>query len=482
MNKHFLKFMTTFLVIIVSFPTVACKNKPGQETIIAVTGITLNKTIVTLEIGETLPLEATIKPENATNLNVSWSSTNGNVASFDTATGLVTALESGSAMITVVTEDGNFHETCFVTVNKPSASGNGFVKTSGSVFIDGNGNEIVFKGGGQWIGAGWNSNTYAKLANIGFNSVRLYLDARNATLSDPTNLTGTTLSVIDNNIAMARQRGMTIILNIHMTPGASGISDRGFFTNADRPQRLAAVWKAIAMRYKDEPVIAGYDIINEPTVQVTPVVSPYRCDGSPYLDKFANYQKIIQDIVNAIREVDMNHTIIAERLWIDGGHYSFGIHDQRDCWQNYDGKFNFPDIDDPAGNYAYTYHCYEPNTYCHQVPRTAVYPSGATARYNEINPATGQSWTYSKAYLDYAYSIPLHYIRNIKNVPAYIGELGILPYNYDYGGAQYMEDLYDLLLHKYQISNSFHPYHIGEFHPVFDPDHEAAFRKAFGTK
>ena len=375
-----------------------------------------------------------------------------------------------------------------VMANEPPSTGNGFIRTSGSKFIDGKGSEIVFKGGGQWIGAGWNDNTYAKLASIGFNSVRLYLDAREATIANPANLRGTTLAVIDNNIALAKQHGMTIILNIHMTPGASGISDRGFFTNADRPQRLAAVWKAIAERYKDEPTIAGYDIINEPTVKVTPVVSPYRCDGTPYLDKFADYQKIIQDIVNAIREVDMNHVIIVERLWIDGGHYSFGIHDQRDCWQNYDGKYNFPDINDPAGNYAYTYHCYEPNTWCHQESpagsgrgRTAVYPSSAIARYDEINPATGQSWTYCKDYLAYAYSIPLNYIRNVKNVPAYIGEIGILPYNYDYGGAQYMADLYDILLNKYQVSNSFHPYQTGEFHPAFNAKHEAAFRKAFGT-
>ncbi len=94
----------------------------------------------------------------------------------------------------------------------------------------------------------------------------------------------------------------------------------------------------------------------------------------------------------------------------------------------------------------------------------------------------------NKAYLDYAYSIPLNYIREVKNVPAYIGEIGILPSNYtdnnvgvNRGGAQYVEDLYDILLNKYKVSNSWHPYDIGEFHPNMNSNHETAFRKAFGT-
>ena len=455
-----------------------------------VTNVTLDRSVLSLAVNMTYKLMATIQPASATNKSVIWSSDKPIIADVD-EDGMVTAIAEGTAIITVKTEDGGFTKTCEVTVVEIENSH--FVNTFGSVFIK-DGKEIVFRGGGQWIGAGWNDAMYAKLADIGFNSVRLYLDARDATLANPTNLRGTTLTGIDNNIAWAKKYGMTIILNVHITPGANGISDRGFFTNTDRQERLAAFWKAIADIYKDEPVIAGYDIINEPTVALNPSATQnYNCNGVPYLSYFENYQTIIQKIVDAIRSVDMNHTIITERLWIDPGStcincWWFGINDQRDCWQNYNGKYNFPDINDIAGNYAYTYHCYEPNTWCHQTGRNAVYPSTAIARYNEMDPSTGKSWTMCKDYLNYAYTIPLNYIRNVKNVPAYIGELGFLPYNYENtpsnvnrGGAQYMEDLYDILLNKYKVSSSFHPYDISEFYPNFNANHEAGFRKAFSS-
>jgi len=461
-----------------------------------VSSITLDRSILTIAVNMTYELKATISPEMAVNKELIWSSDKPLIASVDNR-GTVRGIAEGTALITVETEDGGYTATCEVTVKELDNSH--FVKTLGQLFVK-DGKEIIFIGGGQWIGAGWNDATYAKLSSIGFNSVRLYLDARNATISNPTNLLGTTLVGIDDNIALAKKYGMTIILNVHITPGASGISDRGFFTNSDRQQRLAAFWNAIADIYKDEPTIAGYDLINEPTVTLNPSATQnYNCNGIPYLNYFENYQIIIQRIVDAIRSVDMNHTIIMERLWIDPGStcqncWWFGLNDQRDCWQNYDGKYNFPDINDPAGNYAYTYHCYEPNTWCHQGPsngepgRNAVYPSNTIARHNEYDPSTGESWTMCKDYLEYAYTIPLKYIREVKNVPAYIGELGFLPYNYENtpwgvnrGGKQYMEDLYDILLNKFGINSSFHPYDISEFYPNMNANHEAAFRKAFGT-
>ena len=350
------------------------------------------------------------------------------------------------------------------------------------------GKEIVFRGAGQWPGAGWNANTYQKLASIGFNSERLYIKASTSTLEDPLGNITPSISTLDNQIELARQNNMNIILNVHFTPGSTSISDRAFFTHPDYQERLTNFWRAIAERYKDEPTIVGFDLINEPTVRLDPgATSNYDCNGTKYLSYFDHYSDIIQSIVDAIREVDRNHIIFAERLWIDPGSdcnncWWFGINDQRDCWTNYDGNYNFPKIFDPAGNYAYTYHCYEPNTYCHQTleGRTSMYPSSKIARYNE-GPNGVPPWKYCKEYLDYAYTIPMAYIREVKNVPIYIGELGITEGNYQYGGTQYVQDLYDILLNRYKLSSSFHPYNIGEFHPNMNPDHEHAFRLAFGT-
>lgn len=81
----------------------------------AVEGITLSKTTLSLKVGATETLTYTITPQNATNKNVSWSSSAAGFASVDN-TGKVTANAEGTATITVKTADGNKTATCAVTV------------------------------------------------------------------------------------------------------------------------------------------------------------------------------------------------------------------------------------------------------------------------------------------------------------------------------------------------------------------------------
>lgn len=79
-----------------------------------VTNITLDKTELSLSIGDSETLTATIEPNNATNKNVTWSSNNEAVATVDN--GKVTAVKEGTTTITVTTEDGGKKATCTVTV------------------------------------------------------------------------------------------------------------------------------------------------------------------------------------------------------------------------------------------------------------------------------------------------------------------------------------------------------------------------------
>lgn len=91
----------------------------GGSSTVAVTGVTLNKTATSIEQGQTETLTATVQPNNATNQNISWSSSDESVAKV--ADGVVTALNVGTATITVTTEDGNKTATCNVTVTAPAA-------------------------------------------------------------------------------------------------------------------------------------------------------------------------------------------------------------------------------------------------------------------------------------------------------------------------------------------------------------------------
>ncbi len=84
---------------------------------IQVTGITLNSTSKTMTIGEIFSLIETIEPGNATNPKVSWSSSDLSVAEVEN--GKVTAINKGTATITVTAEDGSKKAaTCTVTVQK----------------------------------------------------------------------------------------------------------------------------------------------------------------------------------------------------------------------------------------------------------------------------------------------------------------------------------------------------------------------------
>lgn len=90
-------------------------DKP-QETI-SVTSVALNKSSLTLRVGEFTNLVATIAPENATNKGLSWESSNPANASVDQE-GKVTALAVGNTVITVKTADGNKTATCNVEIKE----------------------------------------------------------------------------------------------------------------------------------------------------------------------------------------------------------------------------------------------------------------------------------------------------------------------------------------------------------------------------
>lgn len=89
----------------------------GEEEGSAVTGITLDKSTLALAPGKTMTLTATVAPQTAANKDVRWASSNANVATVD-ATGKVTAVANGSAVITVSTVDGGFTAQCTVTVSE----------------------------------------------------------------------------------------------------------------------------------------------------------------------------------------------------------------------------------------------------------------------------------------------------------------------------------------------------------------------------
>ena len=105
------------LFTLLSLGVVGCQKISPTPTDIKVTGVSLNKTSLSLEENETFQLVATVAPSDATNKEVTWSSTDTKYVTVS-KTGLVTAVVKGSASIIVTTTDGAFTDVCDVTVTR----------------------------------------------------------------------------------------------------------------------------------------------------------------------------------------------------------------------------------------------------------------------------------------------------------------------------------------------------------------------------
>ena len=103
-----------------------------------VTDVSLDRTELTLTEGEAETLTATVRPDNADNRKVTWSSDKTDVATVG-GDGRVTAVKAGEAVVTVTTEDGGKTATCKVTVKAKVVPVTGVDVKPWSVTIGANG-------------------------------------------------------------------------------------------------------------------------------------------------------------------------------------------------------------------------------------------------------------------------------------------------------------------------------------------------------
>lgn len=85
---------------------------------VSVTGVTLDKSSISILVGASETLAATVSPKDAANKKVTWKSDKPTIATVD-ANGKVTGVAAGEAIITVTTDDGGKTATCRVTVSVP---------------------------------------------------------------------------------------------------------------------------------------------------------------------------------------------------------------------------------------------------------------------------------------------------------------------------------------------------------------------------
>lgn len=129
-------------------------NASGIVTIqtrpVPVTGFSLDKTTADVKTGdETLTLTPVFTPENATNKNVTWSSSDESVATVQN--GVVSLLKKGVVTITAATEDGNYKASCVITIACSHKQTQNHPAQSSTCLVQGHGAYTVCKECGEVV-------------------------------------------------------------------------------------------------------------------------------------------------------------------------------------------------------------------------------------------------------------------------------------------------------------------------------------------
>lgn len=223
------------------------------------------------------------------------------------------------------------------------AAPHGFVHQQGDHLVDGNGQPLMLKGTnlGNWFEVEgymfhfdggpqspreieqltyellgpqkadefwhrWRENYITEsdmdlIEKMGFNSVRVPLHYKFFTSDDAEGF-----GMLDRLVKWARKDHIYLILDMHCAPGGqtgTNIDDSwGYpwlYSSSEAQDQAVSIWKRIAQRYSSEPIVLGYDLLNEP-IPHYPQLQQFNKDLEPMYRKLAA----------AIRSVDKNHVLI----------------------------------------------------------------------------------------------------------------------------------------------------------------------------
>lgn len=140
----------------------------------------------------------------------------------------------------------------------------------------------------------------ALLHRAGFNAIRVPLHYN---LFESDDAEG--FRLLDRLVGWSSAEGLYLILDLHAAPGGQtganiddGVGYPWLFQSPKEQEHLTAIWKRLATHYRDEPIVLGYDLMNEP-IPHFPKLAPLK----PLLEPL--YQKLATEI----RKVDTHHVL-----------------------------------------------------------------------------------------------------------------------------------------------------------------------------
>jgi hypothetical protein len=159
----------------------------------------------------------------------------------------------------------------------------------------------------QWRETFITQEDFRLIAGAGFNSVRIPINWRLFVSEHaPHRLEGPGWALLDRAIRWCAQERLYVVIDLHGAPGGqtgANIDDsRGrplLFEDPAAQQLTIALWQEIARRYRDEPWVLGYDLLNEPiadyfdTARLNPMLADF-------------YRRLVP----AVRAEDPRHVIL----------------------------------------------------------------------------------------------------------------------------------------------------------------------------
>jgi aryl-phospho-beta-D-glucosidase BglC (GH1 family) len=210
---------------------------------------------------------------------------------------------------------------------------------------------------------------------------------------------------LERAVALCEKHGLYVILDMHAVQGWQNPhwhSDNEnaaslFWTHSHFQERLKKLWQELARRYRDRAVIAGYELMNEPTSNLITGDLPHRF-GEHYRADWDNINRVYRELTQAIREVDGKHIV-----FLEGDRYG----------QLFDG------LEAPfADNLAYSSHNYTTAGF-----GPGPYPGAyKKIRTDETNAAT-DFWDKAAQARLFAATSGAEYAKKYK-VPLWVGEFG----------------------------------------------------------
>ena len=213
------------------------------------------------------------------------------------------------------------------------------------------------------------------------------------------------LQHLDSMLPVCRQLGIHILIDLHTQPGGrNSESECNLFKEKRFQDTFLTLWEQIARRYKNESIIWGYDLVNEPVEGLVPY-------------DLMDWRDLAMAAVQRIRVIDSEHAII-----IEGAPWG--------------GPGALADLEPlPFSKLVYSFHMYEPGEFTHQ----NVYNNVPPISYPGL--ISGQMWDKEqlrknmKRVLDWQ----LDY-----NVHIYVGEFSAIRWAPGNSAYAYLQDAIDI--------------------------------------